>query len=271
MTPSACGSETPALKQCWRRQVAGRLRWRGGQGPRPLAAITQIVRGPILDGLVNVRDLVWIVLHDDLRSEGNVGIRCAVYGASSVPWGLAIGGAGNCRLQKNLNLAPRPGAKGTRFDLAAKGDFLSLALRLDQVLDCHHRHPHLRHQHQPRWPKFWAGVSPAIVEQLTLAGPEFEAAYGRQAGSLAESATRSLSGLTLVPLAYVSHAWRHISAVFADLTNCPRRQVIALESQGRNLCGYDGAIEYDLRTSRFIRDRRRKRRNSRGGHKHLVR
>ena len=52
---------------------------------------------------------------------------------------------------------------------------------------------------------------------------------------------RSAAGLTLFPLPYVSHAWRDILAVYADLTTVPKRQVLALEPSGRHLRGFDGA------------------------------
>ncbi len=266
----SCVFDITALKSWWRQRVASQHQRRVAQGPRPFAAIMERVHGPVLDGLIDVRDLGWFVLHDDIQSVSTVAIRCAAYRASTVPWGLAIGGPNNCRLQKDLRLAPRPGAKGVRFDLTAQSEFLSLSLRLDQLLECHRRHPQLPRRYQPRWPKFWAGFAPAVAEQLTLAGPEFEAAYAKETGRVAEIATRSLSGMTLVPLTFASHSWRHISAVFADLTTCPSRQVIALEPQSRNLRGYDGAVEYDLQSSRFVASHRIKRRDARSRHKQLV-
>jgi hypothetical protein len=52
-------------------------------------------------------------------------------------------------------------------------------------------------------------------------------------------------------LQYVSHAWRQILVIFADMATVPKRHVISLEPNARNLCGHEGAVEFDLLGSRF--------------------
>ncbi len=258
MTLVISSPDGPGLKQQWRQQLASQLRRRAAQGPRPLAAITFLVRGPVRSGLVNLRDLLFVVVHDDLREDGTLHVRFAAYGAGTIPWGIKVGPE-NSKLDKDLALTPGPSTRGRRFDLL-KGDLLSLALNLDQLLERHSRYPHLPRRCQPRWPKLWAGFTPDVARTLSFAGPEYEASLGKNDNPAAQPPIPSILGLTLMPLSYVSHAWRQISAVFADLATIPKRQVIVLESHSRNLRGYQGAVEYDLTSSRFAVESARKRR-----------
>ena len=242
--------EGPELQQRWRQQVASQLRRRVVNGPRPLAAITYLVRGRVEDGLVDVRHLSFIALHDKMQEDGSSIIRCAGYSAATVPWGVKIGGADDCKFEKNLAISPGSAARGARFDVL-RGELLSLALSLDQVLERHSRYPHLPRRQQLRWPKLWAAFATDVAGRIELAGPEFESAHlGNECAAIPPLAGTA-AGLALFPLAYVSHAWRQILAIFADLTTIPKRQVISLEPNARNLRGYEGAIEFDLVGSRF--------------------
>ena len=247
MTLSLSGRDSPELKQRWRQQLASQQRRRLGQGPRPLAAVTHLVRGQLQDGLIDVRHLSFIVLHDQ---QGGDEIRCAGYGATSVPWGLKIGGADNCKFDKDLAIAPGPKAKGRRFD-SANGELLELVLNLDQLLERHGRYPHFPRRQQLQWPTLWAAFAPSVASQIQWSGPEFDSDKRRENHFVDASLVRTAPGLALYPLPYVSHAWREILVIFADLTTIPKRQVIALEPHARNLRGHEGAVEFDLLSSRF--------------------
>ncbi len=259
----------PGLKQCWRQQVASQQRRRVAQGPRPLAAVTYLVRRSAHEGLVDIRDLTVVIMYDDKRHDGSVAIRCAGYSASGIPWGLKIGGADACKFDKDLTVAPAPAAKDRRFD-TSNGELLSLALSCDQQLERHGRYPHFPRRLQPRWPKLWAGFAAETASQIELAGPEFEADYRRSTGSVIQSLARTSGGLTLYPLPYVSHAWRQILMIFVDMKTVPKRQVIALEPNARNLRGYDGAMDFDLVSSRFTATATIRRRTIRRQHKASV-
>jgi len=242
--------EGPELQQRWRQQVASQLRRRVANGPRPLAAITYLVRGRVEDGLVDIRHLNFIALHDKMQEDGSSIIRCAGYSAASVPWGLKIGGPDDCKFDKNLAISPGPAARGARFDVL-NGELLSLALNLDQVLERHSRYPHLPRRQQLRWPKLWAAFATDVASRIEFAGPELEHAHRRNECAAIPPLAGTAAGFALFPLAYVSHAWRQILAIFADLSTIPKRQVISLEPNARNLRGYEDAVEFDLVGSCF--------------------
>jgi len=64
-------------------------------------------------------------------------------------------------------------------------------------------------------------------------------------------ARRDYQGLTLFPLAWVSHHWQQAVAVFADLERFPRRQVFRLGQLPDDLVGYQDATEYDFYGNKF--------------------
>ncbi len=185
----------------------------------------------------------------------------AGYSANSVPWGLKIGGADACKFDKDLAVAPAPCAKGRRFD-SSSGELISMALSQDRLLERHSRYQHLPRRLQPRWPRLWAAFSPDVASQLEMAGPEFESEHRRIDCSTIPLLARTAPGLMLYPLAYVSHAWRQILTIFADLTTVPKRQVISLSSDACNLRGHEGAVEFDLVSSRFTTSNNSRRRST---------
>ena len=240
----------PELVQRWRQQVASQRRRRERRGPRPCAALSYLVRGPVLNGLIDVRRLVFVVARAQRRHDDGLATRVLGYAAAATPWGVRIGGADNCRFEKELTLAPRAEARGRRIDLHDE-ELLHLALDLDRFLERQERYPYLPGRRQPRWPNLWAAFQPEVARHIECAGPEFERACQGASLVCGVAFQRSAWGLTLFPLELVSHAWRQFTAVLADTRTVPKRQVMALDHPARDLCGFTGAIEYDLCHSRF--------------------
>ena len=118
----------PSRQQRWRQQVASQLRRRRSQGARPVAAISYLIRGPVWSGLIDVRHLLFTVLHDAPRNHGLLAIRFAAYSTTCVPWGVRIGGAEACRFEKDLSLGPKPLARGRHFN-SFDGELLATAHR----------------------------------------------------------------------------------------------------------------------------------------------
>jgi hypothetical protein len=197
--------------------------------------------------------MVVVTLYDDVGASGHLATRVIGFSAAAVPWGIQIGGAEHSRFEKDLAKPPAFRGKGRRFDLAHP-DVLTMALDLDCLVERHLRFPYLPRQCQPRWPEFWAAFSPQVAATLSGAGPEFEiiARSSEKANAeLLKANSRMIGALVAFPLAFVSHAWRHFKAIFANFRSVPKRQVITLDHQAKNLCGYAGAIEFDLVHSRF--------------------
>ena len=77
---------------------------------------------------------------------------------------------------------------------------------------------------------------------------------GEPARTLLRSARRTHRGLVLFPLDWVSHRWREVACVFADVGRFRRRQLFRLRDPARDLVGYRGAVEFDFFHSRFRHD-----------------
>lgn len=270
MTNVATARASPELVQRWREQIARQQRRRAAQGPRPLAAIGCLIHGPALDGVVDVRQVVFVRLFDERTADGQLATRVAGFACSVVPWGMKVGGPPQSRFDKNLCRAPGTDGKGNRFDLAYP-DVLSLALDLDRQIEKHLRFPHLSRWRQPRWPALWAALDCPGVSDLHGAGPELEQIArrdGRRPVDVFRANERVIRGQAAFPLPFVSHAWREFAAVYADLSGLRRPQVISFDNAAKALCGFAGAIEFDLLHTRFsaaprpIRKRRRRRRTS---------
>jgi hypothetical protein len=243
----------PELIQRWRQQIAGQRRRRAAGGPRALAAVGYLVHGPVHNGLVDIRRIVFVTLHDEVDAAGRLATRVGGFRAAAVPWGVKIGGPEHTRFEKDLGRPPAFRAKGRRFDLAHP-DVLAIAMDLDRLVERHLRFPHFPRRRQPRWPTLWAAFSPHVAVGLCGQGPEFEALTGpggRGNADLLMANRRRIGGLVAFPLVYVSHAWQQCLAIHADVRSLPKRQVITLEQKAKNLCGYSGAIEFDLLHSRF--------------------
>ena len=243
----------PGLIHRWRRQIGSQQRRRARRAPRPFAALSYLVNGPVIEGLIDLRRLVLVVLHDQLRGEESPVIRVAGYTGTVIPWGVMFGGADQIRLDKNLSLAPAANARGGRLDLA-QGGLLSLALQLDRQLERHLDYPHLPRRTRPRLPQLWATVDRAVVDEVCREGLQYRDQSSNDdmpPYKCLAASRRELSGMSLLPLELISHAWQRFGAVFADLRQFPKRQVFSVENPAADLCGYDGAVEFDFFHSRF--------------------
>ena len=123
-------SDSDLLRK-WRRQVAARRRRTGDSFPRRGAALGYLPYGPIVDGLIEIENLLMVVVYDEPSNRRLPAIRVAGYATSRVNWGIKFGGAENSRFFKDLSLPPRPAAKGLRLNLL-NDELLRLVLKLDQ-------------------------------------------------------------------------------------------------------------------------------------------
>jgi hypothetical protein len=207
-----------------------------------------LANGPVTDGLIPVERLTIILLYDAPIRPGHCALRLAGYFGSRIPWGVRFGGPENCRFVKDLRLQPVPGGSGYRLDLASE-DLLMLGLGLARVLDRCARYRQGQVREHVCLPKLWAAFSPADVMNITGDGPEL-AAYARRTGRspqrLLEHLRRDHLGMTIFPLAWVSHRWQQAVAVFADLARFPRQQVFRLRHLSDDLVGFQDAAEYDF-------------------------
>ena len=244
--------ESSPLDQ-WRQRLGGRRRFHAQ--PRPMAALGYLANGPVIEGLIEIEKLVTVLLYDEPTDKGRLALRLVGYSASRVPWGVRFGGPERCRFEKNLFLQPVPQARGYRLDLAST-ELLQLGLGLDREIERHCRYRPRQARRDIRLPKLWAGFRADDVENITGDGPEL-ADYAQRIGMsverLMEQLCRNYFGLTLHPLAWVSHRWQQAVAIFADLTRFPRRQVFSLNQLPGNLVGFQGAAEFNFFDSRFRR------------------
>ena len=227
----------------WRERLGGRRR---RAQPRPIAALGYLTDCPTVDGLIEVEKLTLVLLHDEPIRFGQCALRLAGHCGSRIPWGVRFGGYAHCRFVKDLMLQPVAGGEGYRVDLANE-ELLVLGLQLERDLDRHLRF-HKRLRDRPSLPKLWAGFPPEIAASITGDGPEL-AAYAARIGTdpkcLLKRLRRDFQGLTVFPLAWVSHHWQQAAAIFADLTHFPRRQVFRLHNRD-DLVGFHDAAEFDF-------------------------
>jgi len=235
-------SQPTPLEQ-WRHHLGGRYR---RSQPRPVAALGYLTDGPVVDGLVEVENLTLVLLFDELIRPRQCALRLAGYCGQRVPWGVRFGGRANCRFVKDLMLQPVPGGGGYRLDVVNE-EMLALGLDLEYVLSREARH-NQRVRHRPLLPKLWAGFCPKDTADINGDGPElaaYAARVNQTPASVLEHLRRECHGLTLYPLAWVSHRWRQAAAIFADLQHFPMRQVYRL-NDGDGLSGFHGAAEFDF-------------------------
>ncbi len=240
--------EQPSPLDEWRQRLGGRRR---RTQPRPLAAMGFLADGPVVDDLIEVENLTIVLLYDEPIRPGQCALRLAGYSGSRIPWGVRFGGPDRCRFVKDLALQPVLGGQGYRLDLA-NDELLMQALALNRQLNRHARFCE-QVRERPFLPKLWAGFHRKDAAGIT--GPESAAhspelaAYasrvGRTPASLLERLCCDHQGLTLFPLAWVSHRWHQAASVFADLRHFPERQVFHLR-QRDDLAGFHDAAEFDL-------------------------
>jgi len=242
----------------WRKRLGGRCR---RTQPRPLAAMGYLANGPVIDGLIEVEDLTLVLLYDEQIRPGHCALRLAGYSGTRIPWGVRFGGPDQCKFFKDLSLQPVPGACGYRLDLD-NPEILHLGLALERELErlARYRQQHIREQ--VCLPKLWAGFRPADAAGITGDGPEliaYAAHTGRSPRHLLERLWRDQGGLTLHPLAWVSHHWQQAVAIFADLERFPRRQVFRLRQLPDDLVGFHDAAEFHFRSGVRSSPRQRRR------------
>ncbi len=233
----------------WRRQIVRRRNLSTYQHPRHRGALSYVTCGPIVDGFIEVQNLVIVVLHDHPSDPRGQSIRLAGYVASRVPWGVQWGSRENSRFCKDLSLKPRDGGHGPFIDPANK-TMLRLALNLDRLA---------YYVDQPkarvlRLPNLWAGFRAKDALFLNGSGPELDVVAERARVSpqkMMNRLCRSYSGLVLYPLDWVSQHWEKAVAVFADMRRFPTKQVFQLSDPSTDLCGYRGASHFDFFNSRF--------------------
>lgn len=240
----------PNLLQVWRSQVGCHWRERRAIGARPLAAMTWITINDQQRGLIDVRKLVWIVLYDDFDRHGNLVTRFTGHGVEPVPGGIRLGGANNCRFEKQLQLPPGKAAPGLRFDLD-NPKILDLALQLDRTLDHHCQFTRFPRRHRPGLPTFWAAFESDAALPSDFQSRRLQA----NAANQTPETCRQHCGYHLRPLATARKQWRQIATVFADLSQGFRRQIIRLDSPAASLIGQFGPVEYDLFHSPFFMPR----------------
>jgi hypothetical protein len=98
-------------------------------------------------------------------------------------------------------------------------------------------------------------------------GPELEAysrRTGRPAWRLLEEIRREYFGLSLCPLAWVSHCWKRAVAVVADIERFPKRQVFRIDHAPSDMIGFQDAAQFDFVHSPFHTGGRRRPRRRRG-------
>ncbi len=254
------GPEPSPLDQ-WRQAVGCR---RLPMQARPLAALGYLTDAPLVEGLVEIEKLTTILLYDEPIGSGRLTLRLAGYSARCIPWGVRFGGPGQCRFLKDLRLQPVSRAQGYRLDLVDT-ELLSLGLGLARELDRCHRYHQRRVRKQVRLPKLWAGFREQDVADLAGDGPELTG-YARRTGKrprhLMARLRRRHLGLVLYPLAWTSHHWQQVVAIFAELEEFPTRQVFRLLHRPDAFAGYQAAAEFNFAAQRFPARRRRRRRTT---------
>lgn len=243
-----------ALLRRWRRQIVGR-RTPGRRTPRALAAIGYLPSGPVLDGLIELQNLLLVVLYDKLTQKQRISILLAGYSANLVDWGVELGGIERARFLKDLRLRPTHDALGQRISLASR-TLLQLALELDDQVERHRRQRSLRVWPSVRLPSLWAGFHQAAARDLSPFGPELEhmcSRTGRSADAVIEHVRREHFGLLLYPLEWVSHNVQCAVTLFADVSTWSQGHVFQLRNPAKDLVGYRGAVQFDFFSSPFGR------------------
>ena len=150
-------TRTKETVQLWRRQVGQRARLADRNGPRPLAVLSYLVRGPIAeDRHVELRQLTLVALFDERSVDGELITRLVGVGGEIDELGLRFGGPDLCRFDKNLREPPVRNGTGSRFD-AADGELLAYALHLECYLQRAARHPYVPRKRVPPLPILSAG------------------------------------------------------------------------------------------------------------------
>lgn len=242
---------TPSLMARWHSQLGRRAR--RFALPRPFGSLSFLANGAVVDGLIEVENLVLVTLYDEEDVAGHTSVTLAGFSARRVAWGVQWGGPDNSLFRKNLLLRPRADARGRRLDVP-RAQLLELALQLDRQVDRYSRYMHRKVREGFKLPPLWAGFRKSHALKVSADGPELLAAAQRNGnlpGDLLSQGQRDYEGLVLYPLDWVSHHWPSIAAVFADLRQFPGRQVFPVSQPEQDLQGFCGAVQFDFYHDRF--------------------
>lgn len=244
-------------KQAVSTLFSGRARRPPAQPPmrRPrsttgVAALGYRARGQIKRGLIPIEELTLVVLYGDATRSGRW---LAGYSAQRVPWGVAWDGAERHQFLKDLTLPPKIGAPAAQLDLE-DASLVELAYELSQLLEQYRSRRLPAVQKRLELPRLWSGFKRATANHVKGSGPELYTQCQRRSKSaraLLNSTRRFHGGLVLYPLNWVSHRWRDIACVFADVGQFRKHQVFRLREPSQDLVGYRGASEFDFFHSRF--------------------
>ena len=218
-----------------------------------LAAMSVLTKGPLHEGLIPLRRVLFVVLYDEDAGWSPPRTRLAGYSARRVPWGVRCGGAQDCQFDKDANLRPKPRAVGWRMDSRHRA-VLRTARQLRKAVACRGDLSDDAIPTQIQLPEFWAAFGPRDVDRIHGDGPELLGEVhttGQSAAELMRARRRDHNGLTLFPLPWVSHLWERFRAVFVDLADFPKHQVFELSDPAADLCGFRAACEFDFFHSRF--------------------
>jgi hypothetical protein len=236
----------PNLLQRWWAQVGRR---RSPRDCRPLAALGFLYRTEdVCSGLIDLRKLTTVVLHDEEIGRWSPALRLLGAGADVVPYGVAWGGPGLARFYHDLRLEPKHGARGLRINAANSG-LLELALRLYRQLHRVERYEPRAARRELKLPPLWAGFAPSDVDAISGEGPELAELckkFDFSAQAMLEIFRRDHWGLACLPVDWVSNHLGKALRLFADLNDVPPMQVFRLEELPGQLVGYQGAVAYDF-------------------------
>jgi len=260
------------LRRQWRQQILAHCNPRHVAARKGFAALAFVDQANASSEFVDINNLlVVLVYEDDAYRSDHRSLRLSGYKVSRVTDGVQWGGAENCRLYKDLTLAPQHGARGQRCD-RSKHELLALALRLDRRLSRAARHPAA--PWTGMWlPRLWAGFRTHQAETLRGEGPEFERACHKQSRAASEvfrESAHHIAGLTAYPLDWVSAQLGSAVAVFAEVTLGLRRHVCRIDSLSEGLIGFQGASAFDFYNSRFRRRQGTRCVSNGDGHRELL-
>ena len=257
MKPRSRSNMFDELVERWNHQVGARIGQGTGRRSR-LGAVGYLAGGAVIEGLVELTNLLLVVLYGQPVEHGAAALHVAGFGAEIVPWGIEWGGATRSRFLKDLLQQPGRNARG-RCISHTSVTLLQLALELDQQLWSWRCRRHLAAE-RLRLPSLWAGFQKSVATEVTAQGPELERFCCRTnccTQDAIERVRREHFGLSLYPLEWVSQSLPAAVTVFADMGRAPAIQVFKLRRPSEDLVGYVGAVHYDFANTRFGRRTRR--------------
>jgi hypothetical protein len=223
--------------------------------PRPFAALGYVTNGPVVEGLIEVENLVLVIAYDETLPTGKLALRLAGFSATLMPWGVRWGGTEKSLFFKDMLLRPVPQSCGRRLNSSC-ANLIELGLKLDREIERQCRYRRMAAKNRLLLPRLWAGFRNPQAAKIIGDGPEL-AQCAQEAGQapadLLAQRKRTHAGLTLFPLEWVSHEWRSMTAAFADLERFPSWQVFPLRHLPEDLQGYQDAAQFDFFHSRFRR------------------